>query len=418
MVQTRVQLPREPQRDVGRLLRASLPAQVRDDVLAERQMSVVFDIPDRGAWVVRTGFGTVTVGTDIPAHPAATVTADLSALAPVLAGECTLVEAFLTGGVRVRGSMAAVLALGGILVPAADLPARARMCKAPVFGVRTAYLEAGRREWPPVVLVHGLGASNSSMLPILAELATQYRVLAPDMPGFGSSDAPNWDYDPVQLQRWLLAFLDTVGATGAIVIGHSLGGRVALELALHEPGIVGALVLLCPALAPRPRPLTALARRLPVDLARLPIAFPHRLLHQGTREAYRALFADPDRVPRHWFDAAADEWEITLRDGSHRRALWSATLGLYLDQTCRKETWWSRLAEMAVPTLCVWGECDPLVPAECARHVTDSAPQLRSVILPDCGHLPQFEWPDTTGALIGDFLTHHACRDRTTAKAG
>jgi pimeloyl-ACP methyl ester carboxylesterase len=183
-----------------------------------------------------------------------------------------------------------------------------------------------------VVLLHGLGATNASMLPVLADLAAEHRVLAPDLPGFGSSAAPNWDYDPVQLQRWLRAFLDTVDAPASAVIGHSLGGRVALELALRNPDTVRSLVLLCPTLAFRRRQLTALARRIPADLARLPIAFPHRLLHEGTRGAYRTLFADPDRVPRHWFDAAADEWELTLRDTGHRRALWSATLGLYLDE--------------------------------------------------------------------------------------
>ena len=168
-------------------------------------------------------------------------------------------------------------------------------------------------------------------------------------------------------------------------------------------------MLLCPALATgRRRPLTALARRPPADLARLPIAFAHRLLHEGTRAAYRTLFADPDRVPRHWFDAAADEWEITLADPGHRRALWSATLGLYLDDPSGDTGVWSRLRQLAVPTLCVWGAGDTLVPADHARRLTATAPQVRSVTLPDCGHLPQFEWPEATGALIDDFLIRTA----------
>jgi len=412
---TRTQLPLQRCDDeVGRALAAALPPVVHDGVLAHRQVSVVFDLAGRGRWVVRTRFGTVSVDTRIPARPTATITADPAALSPVLTGQCSLVTAFLTGGLRVRGSMTAVLAVGGILVPAADLPTRARVREATVFGVRTAYLDAGLPGGPPVVLLHGLGATNASMLPVLADLAPDHRVLAPDLPGFGSSAAPNWDYDPVQLQRWLRAFLEAVDAPAAAVIGHSLGGRVALELALRHPDTAEALILLCPALAfRRRRQLAALARRLPADLARLPIAFPHRLLREGTRGAYRTLFSDPDRVPRHWFDAAADEWELTLRDTGHRRALWSATLGLYLDEPFGDRGLWSRLPQLAVPTLCVWGADDPLVPARFADHLTATAPQVRSVILPDCGHLPQFEWPEATGALIDDFLTHTACHPRT-----
>nr|AFX59903.1 hydrolase [Rhodococcus wratislaviensis] len=414
---TRTQLPLQRRDDdLGRALATALPERVRDGVLAHRPVSVVFDLVGLGRWVVRTRFGTVSVDTRIPARPTATITADPAAVVPLLAGQYSLVEAFLTGGLRVRGSMAAVLALGGILSPAADLPVRARVREAAVFGVRTAYLDAGAPGGSSVVLLHGLGATSASMLPVLADLVAEHRVLAPDLPGFGSSAAPNWDYDPVQLQRWLRAFLDTVAAPASAVIGHSLGGRVALELALREPETVRALVLLCPALAAgRRRPLTALARRIPADLARLPLAVPQRLLRDGTRGAYRTLFADPDRVARHWFDAAADEWEITLRDPAHRRALWSATLGLYLDEPFGDRGVWSRLPQLAVPTLCVWGADDPLVPARFADHLTVTAPQVRSVILPDCGHLPQFEWPEATGALIDDFLTRTACYPRTAA---
>ncbi|MFD7011489.1 alpha/beta fold hydrolase [Rhodococcus jostii] len=402
---------------VGRALAAALPTAVHDGVLAYRQVSVVFDVVGRGRWVVRTRFGTVSVDTRIPARPTATITADPAAVTALLAGRCSLVSAFLTGALRVRGSMSTVLALGGVLAPAADLPTRARVRETSVFGVRTGYLDAGPPGAPPVVLLHGLGATNASILPVLADLAAEHRVLAPDLPGFGSSAAPNWDYDPVQLQRWLRAFLDTVDAPASAVIGHSLGGRVALELALRNPETVRSLVLLCPALAFRRRQLTALARRIPADLARLPIAFPHRLLHEGTRGAYRTLFADPDRVPLHWFDAAADEWELTLRDTGHRRALWSATLGLYLDEPFGDRGLWNRVAQLAVPTLCVWGADDPLVPARFADHLTATAPQVRSVTLPDCGHLPQFEWPEATGALIDDFLTRTARHPRTAATA-
>ncbi|MFC9357075.1 alpha/beta fold hydrolase [Rhodococcus sp. NPDC057014] len=137
------------------------------------------------------------------------------------------------------------------------------------------------------------------------------------------------------LYRWLRAVLDAVDARGGAVIGHSLGGRVGLELALRDPDAVSGLVLLCPAMAFRRRRPTALARVFPVDLARLPLVVPPALLHTAARAGLRALFADPESVPRHWYRAAADEWELSLRHAARRRALGSALLGLYLDEPLR-----------------------------------------------------------------------------------
>jgi len=92
-------------------------------------------------------------------------------------------------------------------------------------------------------------------------------------------------------------------------------------------------------------------------------------------------------------------------DPARRRAR-SANLGLYLDEPYGETGVWARLPQLAVPTLCIVGTDDTLVPAGNARRLTDTAPQARSVILPDCGRLPQFEWPEATAALIDDFHPH------------
>ena len=169
--------------DPGGALAAALPERVRDGALAYRQVSVVFDVVGAGRWVVCTRFGAVGVDTTIPARPTATVTADPASVTALLAGRRSLVAAFLAGALRVRGSMSAVLAVGGVLAPTADLPTRARLRETAVFGVRTGYLDAGVPGGPPVVLLHGLGATGASMLPVLATLAPHHRVLAPDLPG-------------------------------------------------------------------------------------------------------------------------------------------------------------------------------------------------------------------------------------------
>ncbi|WP_241031557.1 alpha/beta fold hydrolase [Rhodococcus koreensis] len=388
-----------------------LPRDVTRSALGHRRVTMNLDITDHGKWTVRIDEGTVTYRRGGVAHPTSTVRTDAATLGDLLAGRISVADAFLSGALEIRGSMTTVLAIGGTFAPDVELPTRARARETSAYGVHTGYLEAGDPDKRPVVLLHGLGASNSSMLPVLADLASDHRVICPDLPGFGSSAAPAWRYTPEQLHRWLRAFLDAVDARGAALIGHSLGGRVALELALRDPDAVTGLVLVCPAMAfRRRRRLTSLARLLPLDVARLPLAVPPRLLHAGARAGLRALLADPGVVPRHWYEAAADEWELSLRHASRRRALWSALLGLYLDEPFGETGLWDRIAGLEVPALFLWGDRDTLVPARFARHVTSAVPTARSVTLHACGHVPQFERPEITLRLIREQLATTAQR--------
>lgn len=392
-------------RDPEICLNQYLPRDVTRSVLGHRRVTMVLDIADHATWTVRVDEGAVTHIRGAVPHPTCIVRTDANTLCDLLTGRASVADAFLAGSLQVRGSMTTVLTIGGTLAPDAALPTRARARETSAYGVHTGYLEAGDPDNPPVVLLHGLGANNTSMLPVLAALAHDHRVLCPDMPGFGSSATPSWQYTPEMLHRWLRAFLDAVDARGGAVIGHSLGGRVGLELALRDPDAVSGLVLLCPAMAfRRRRRLAALARVFPVDLARLPLVVPPALLHTAARAGLRALFADPESVPRHWYRAAADEWELSLRHAARRRALGSALLGLYLDEPFGATGLWDRIAALQPPTLFLWGDADSLVPAAFARHVTDVVPTATTAILPNCGHVPQFEQPATTLRLIREHL--------------
>ena len=385
-------------------LDALFSARVRQGVgaaLADVRGRVVFSSPPVGSWTVHLDEGRVRLTRGAVPAPDATVTADPATLGAVLDGRISGVEAFLDHGLVVRGNLALALQMDGAfdvgIRPPTHPVARVRT----VLGVRSAYLEAGPRDAPPVLLLHGLGATNASMLPLLADLSRDHRVIAPDFPGFGASDAPRWRYRPGDLARWVIAFQEAVDARPAALVGNSLGGRVAIEVGLQAPDLVSRMVLLCPSPAfRRMRQFVPLVKMLPPDavVMRLPIG--HRAVVMGTR----AMFSRPDRLSREWYDAAADEHQRVMRSYRHRRAFFSALRQIYLEEAFGADGFWDRLPMMSTPALFVWGDRDRLVPASFERHVVDAVPHAQSVVMHDCGHVPQFEHPQQTSEVTRAFI--------------
>lgn len=370
--------------------------------LSDEYGSVVFDAPPVGAWTVRLDHGRVRLLRGRARRPRATITADPATLAGVLEGRLSGVEAYLDHGLIVRGDLALALQMDSAFDVGERPVSHPVVRVASVLGARASYLEAGPADAPPVVLLHGLGATNASMLPLIPELAKDHRVIAPDFPGFGASSAPRWRYRPSDLATWLQAFSADVGIRKPVLIGNSMGGRVALEAALASPDSVDRLVLLCPSPAFRRfRELAPLVKLLPPDAVLAPTVLPHWLLVR----VIRSLFADPDRLPNAWYDSAADEYLRVMRGYRHRRAFYAALREIYLDPAYGPAGFWERLPGLGVPSLFIWGERDWLVPVAFAHHVTQAVPHAESVVLPDCGHVPQFEQPAETNALIHNFLT-------------
>ena len=326
------------------------------------------------------------------------VQADALTLARVLDGEESGMYAFLDGRLRIRGNLALALRLEGVDDPARPVAfPRARTTM--VGDVETFYLEAGRG--PAAVLLHGLGATNASMLPTIAELASDHRVLAPDLPGFGDSGKPVRAYDPAFYATWLRGFLDAVGVERAVVVGNSMGGRIALEVGLTAPERVDALVLYSPSLAfIKFREATPLVRILAAELGGMPMVAPRPLV----MAVLRMMFSRPERLPDAWYDAAVDEFQRVFASARGRMAFFSAARQIYLEEAAGEHGFWERLPGLATPALFLWGDRDQLVPCKFARHVTAALPAVTSVVLDDCGHVPQFEQPARTHALVREFL--------------
>ena len=156
-----------------------------------------------------------------------------------------------------------------------------------------------------------------------------------------------------------------------MLLGNSLGGRIALEAGLTHPKSVTALCLLTPSPAfRRLRQLVPAVRLLRPELASVPIPLNHALMVTGIR----TMFSKPDRLPKPWYDAAADESIRVYRSRAHRVAFAAAARQIFLEEAHGHQGFWDRLPGLLPPALFVWGDRDRLVPASFARHVEGALP--------------------------------------------
>jgi pimeloyl-ACP methyl ester carboxylesterase len=360
---------------------------------------LVLDARPAGTWTLHASGGRVTFKAGHPRRRTTTVCTSAETLIQVLEGERSGVTAWLQGDLTMRGNIGLALKLEGLLRGPnrpANFPRPGRVL---AHGIDTFYLEAGRGD--PVILLHGLGSTNSGMLPTLDDLGRSYRVLSPDIPGFGDSSKPIRPYHPGFFARWLLAFMDELGIERAHIVGNSMGGRIALEAALRAPSRVDRLALLAPAVAlKKARQFVPLVRVLRPEFALLPLP----ALRTHVRLVSKSLFADSRRIPPSWHESAADEFLRVFSTMRGRIAFFSALREIYLDAPSGPKGFWTRLEALSRPALFLWGDRDPLVPAKFARHVERAVPSATSIVMRDCGHVPHFEYPERTHHLIREFF--------------
>ncbi|MBE1574777.1 alpha/beta fold hydrolase [Amycolatopsis roodepoortensis] len=247
----------------------------------------------------------------------------------------------------------------------------------------------GPRQAPPLLLVHGSGASGACWGPMVPALAKHHHVIRVDLPGCGQSP-PAASYDvPAQADR-LAAVLDGLGLGQVAAVGHSSGGYVVTALAEQRPDLVGSLALISTgpspdALLPQPVILRVL---LAPPLGRLLWA---RRSNAMIRGGIRATAVRPVDVPD---DLIADLRGITYRT---MRAVLSRN-SAYLTERSMPE----RLTALDAPVLVIFGAADPRWDPSSA-HQYDSVPTARVELLPGVGHLPVLEAPEETSRLLLDF---------------
>jgi len=241
----------------------------------------------------------------------------------------------------------------------------------------------------PLVFVHSLGTDLRIWDRVVARFPDVRRVRV-DLRGHGLSDAPPGDYALATLAADVLAVLDRVGVADAVVIGVSIGGQVALQVALDAPERVAGLVLLDTA-------------------ARIG----DRAGWEARRTEVRAhgLAASADAVVGRWFPPASRARD-PLAPRGYRNLLLRTPAAGYLGACAalRDADLRDRTAEIAQPALVLCGGDDTATPPSLVRGLADALPDARYIEIAGAGHLPCLDRPDAVARHIAAFLQHLAGR--------
>ena len=267
-----------------------------------------------------------------------------------------------------------------------------------LHGDRIAYQDVGSGE--ALLLLHGMAGSSETWRAIIPQLSRRYRVVAPDLIGHGQSAKPRGDYSLGAFAVWLRDLLDELGVTRATIVGHSLGGGVAMQFVYQHPDYCQRLILISSGgLGPDVGLVLRLLSAPGAELV-LPVIAPQPVLTVGNKL-------------RSWFSSAgiqsprgAEVWSAysSLADSQTRNAF-LRTLRSVVDYRGQAVSALNRLHLTSdLPTMAIWGDQDKIIPVQHAHAAHAARAGSRIEVLAGVGHFPQVERPSEVVDLIDDFI--------------
>jgi 2-hydroxy-6-oxonona-2,4-dienedioate hydrolase len=248
------------------------------------------------------------------------------------------------------------------------------------------YLDYGipREGAENLVLLHGLGASSERWLRVAPALSRYFRVVVPDIIGFGYSDKPDVEYTMDFFVKFLDKFLHNVGVNRPHMIASSFGGHIAAEYAIRRGRDLRKLVLAAPA--------GMMKTSTPVlDGYIMAALYP---TYENALKAFQDMAQDPSTVTE---DTILD-FVNRMRLPNAKYAFMSTLLGIKYAPALR-----GRLSEIINPTLIVWGDSDSMIPLQYSKEFRE-IPGSELVVLRDSGHTPYVEKPMTFNRIVIKFL--------------
>ena len=274
-------------------------------------------------------------------------------------------------------------------------PGRNRAFRLPQYfttlnGLRTAFADAG--EGPPVVFLHGLAGDATHWVHVAPRFTGTHRVICMDLPGQGESEAPRGPLSVRLYAEQVHALLERLGVERTAVVGHSLGGMVAAELAFLAPGRVSQLVLVNPAGFQQ---LPLWLRGAGHLMLRRPLL--SRVLPQVWKGILDLVFGEKNEWTRGFVRSIEETFRV---EDIHGIARVIAELRHdFLDRD-----FLDLLNRLEPPTLLMWGSADVLTPAKALRATAARMHNVTTHEIPRCGHLPMIERPETVFALLREHL--------------
>lgn len=252
-----------------------------------------------------------------------------------------------------------------------------------VGSVSTAFLSAG--SGPPLILLHGAGAGAVTWYPTIDALSPHFRIIAPDIVGYGESDKPDAAYDRPFFSAWLTDFLAALSIDKAHIVGLSQGGAIALQFALDKPESVAKLVLIDAGALSAKVPLSALLGMLWLNL----------LPSSAANHAYSRviMFDTKKRDPMH------SAYSLAVIKGANGKKAFSQGRGAAVAQIP-----YDALRQVNNETLIVWGEQDKLFPVEDGRAASLVIPNATFVGIQNAGHMPHMDQPELFNRTLLHFL--------------
>jgi pimeloyl-ACP methyl ester carboxylesterase len=265
-----------------------------------------------------------------------------------------------------------------------------------IDGTPVNYVDIGEGELEPIVFVHGLGGQWQNFLENIPRAAQERRVIALDLPGFGSTPAPRDKITIPEYGRCVDALCEKLSLGRVDMVGNSMGGYVAAEVAIQFPERIDQLILV------------SAAGISSADVARRPIQTAGRIataVVSYNAMRLREIAARPKS--RHMALALVARYPSLLRaDLAYEGFFKGAGKRVFDDalRACLEYDFRDRLPEIRQPTLIVWGEKDSIIPVKDAAEFERLIPDSRKVVMKDTGHIPMAERPQTFNDLMMEFL--------------
>ncbi len=272
-----------------------------------------------------------------------------------------------------------------------------------LHGYRRAYRMMG--SGPALLLLHGLGCDSTTWTPVMAELSKRFTVIAPDLLGHGASDKPNADYSLGGYANGMRDLLTVLGIDRVTVVGHSLGGGIAMQFAYQYPERTERVALISTGgLGPE---VTPMIRMLTVPGAGAVIASatvrPLRPIVSGAMRGLSRLGTphtrDLDEVSRIYESLADPSTRMAVRRVTGNVLNWH---GQYITMTDR-----AYLARL-MPLMVVWGKQDVVIPVAHAKIAMAYATSAEVHVLDNSGHFPHKDHPEEFCRLLTNFIDAHA----------